>query len=78
MPVTHGDIGGAEPSTITFKVDTVTINQNSTVVHREILVVGSPQTSNALAAVVAAAPADVLSGAVVQFGWIDATLVPPL
>lgn len=56
MAITHGDIGGAEPSTITFKVDTVTLDLNSTTVHREVLVIGDPQTSNAIARVVAAPP----------------------
>lgn len=66
MPVTFGSINGEESATVTFKVETVTIDHNSTTVHREILVLGSPQSSNGLTAVVAAPPASTEFGAVVR------------
>jgi len=66
MPITHGDIGGAEPSTITFKVDTVTLSQNSTTVHREVLVVGDPQSSQGYATVLASAPTSTEFGLTVR------------
>jgi hypothetical protein len=50
-------IGGAEPSTVTFKVATVTQTRNSSVMHQEILSIGDPNSSLALAAVLNAAPA---------------------
>src|SRR3954469_7775786 len=56
MPITTGSIKGEESSTTTFKVRTVTINQNSSNMQQEILTIGDPQTSNALARVVAAPP----------------------
>lgn len=42
-------IGGAEPSTLTFKVRTVQINQNSSNMQQEILTIGDPNSSLALA-----------------------------
>lgn len=66
MAIVHGDIGGAEPSTITFKVDTVTLTLNSTAVHREVLVIGDPQTSNAIATVLAVTPTSTEYGQVVR------------
>jgi hypothetical protein len=55
---THGDIGLSQPAaaTTTFKLDSITLDANSTAVHREVMVVGSPETTNALTAVLAAAP----------------------
>ncbi len=66
MAIVHGDIGGAEPSTVTFKVDTVTLSQNSTTVHREVLVLGDPQSSIAYAVVKAAPPVSTEFGSVVR------------
>jgi hypothetical protein len=55
---THGDIGLSQPAaaTTTFKLDSITLDANSTAVHREVMVVGSPETTNALTAVLAAQP----------------------
>ena len=66
MAVTFGNIAGEESATVTFKMATVTIDRNSTVAHQEIMTIGSPQTSNALAAVVASAPASTEFGLVVR------------
>jgi hypothetical protein len=51
------NLGLAEPSTITAVVATVTITRGSTVENQEILVLGDPETSNALARVLNATPA---------------------
>lgn len=56
MP-TFNHIGGAEPSTLTFKVATVSQTINSSVMHKEVLVLGDPDTSNAIAAVLNTTPA---------------------
>jgi hypothetical protein len=55
---THEEIGLSQPaaSTITHKLDAISLNKNSTTVLREVLVLGSPETSNALAAVLNSAP----------------------
>ena len=68
MAVTHGDIGLSQPvaSTITFKLDAVSLDANSTAVLREVMVLGSPQTSNALAAVTAAVPVSTEYGLAVR------------
>src|SRR3990167_9128036 len=57
MAITYGNVGGAEPSTVTFRAATTEIARGSTNEQQEILVIGDPETSNAQAAVVAAAPA---------------------
>jgi hypothetical protein len=56
---THDDIGLSQPaaSTITKRLDAVSLDANSTTVLREVMVVGSPETTNALAQVLGAAPA---------------------
>lgn len=54
---TFNHIGGAEPSTLTFKVATVTQTRNSSAMHQEILTIGDPDSSLALAAVLNTAPA---------------------
>lgn len=48
---THGDIGLAEPggSSNTAKLDAISLNINSTVVFREVLVIGDPESSVAIA-----------------------------
>jgi hypothetical protein len=66
MPITTGSIKGEESSTTTFKVRTVTINQNSSNMQQEILTIGDPQTSNALARVTAAAPVSTEFGLLVR------------
>jgi hypothetical protein len=65
MPV-QSNIGGAEPSTVTFRVATVTISRGSTAEQQEILVLGDPNTSNALAAVLNATPASTAWGLAVR------------
>lgn len=66
MAITYGSISGAEPSTVTFQVQTVVINQNSTNVQREVLVFGDPESSLGLARVLAASPASTEYGVVVR------------
>ena len=56
MPV-FGTIGLAEPSTITNRVGAVTLTRGTTSEQQEILCLGDPDSTNALAAVTAAAPA---------------------
>jgi hypothetical protein len=56
MP-TFNHIGGAEPSTLTFKLATVSQTRNSSVMHQEIMALGDPDTSNAIAAILNTAPA---------------------
>ena len=65
---THGDIGLSQPaaSTITLKLDAISLDFNSTVALREVMVLGSPETTNAYAAVLAAAPASTAFGMVVR------------
>ncbi len=54
---TFNHIGGAEPSTLTFKLATVSQTRNSSVMHQEIMALGDPDTSNAIAAVLNTVPA---------------------
>src|SRR3990167_3685909 len=56
MPGIYSNIGGASPSTITFRVGTATIDRGSTTEHQEILVVGDPISSLAQARVMDAVP----------------------
>jgi hypothetical protein len=63
---THGEINLQEPSTVTARLDSITLDHNSTIVHREVMVLGSPETTNALTAVLNAAPASTAWGAVVR------------
>lgn len=71
MPGTYNNIAGAEPSTVTFRVGTVTISRGSTAEHQEILVLGDPISSLAQARVLAAAPASTDWGVVVrQEGYV--------
>lgn len=60
------NIGLQEPSTITGRVATVSINRGSTAEQQEILVLGDPETSNAIARVLNAAPASTDWGVVVR------------
>lgn len=66
MAVTYSNIAGQEPSTVTFRVGTVQIARGSTNEQQEILVIGDPQTSNALTRVVAAPPSSTEFGLVVR------------
>lgn len=63
---TFNHIGGAEPSTVTFKLATVTQTRNSSVMHQEIMALGDPDSSLALAAVLNAIPASSVWGLVVR------------
>ena len=65
---THGDIGLSQPAsgTTTFKLDAISLDANSTVVLREVMVLGSPETTNALMAVLNAAPASTAWAGVVR------------
>lgn len=49
-------ISGQEPSTVSFKLATVTQTRNSSLMHQEILTLGDPESSLALAAVLNAKP----------------------
>lgn len=59
-------IAGAEPSTVTFKLRTTTFTQNSSKMHSEVLVLGDPDSTNALAAVLASVPASTAWGLTVR------------
>jgi hypothetical protein len=63
---TFNHIGGQEPSTVSFKVATVTQTRNSSVMHQEILSIGDPDSSAAIAAVVNTAPGSTAWGVVVR------------
>lgn len=69
-------IAGAEPSTVTFKARTVTQNQNSTVMHQEVISVGGTESTLALMAVLDAAPASTAWGAVTRPILPTSTAVP--
>lgn len=66
MAISFSNIGGAEPSTLTFKAGTVVINRGSTAEQQEIICLGDPQTSNAIARVLAAAPTSTEFGLLVR------------
>jgi hypothetical protein len=63
---TFNHISGQEPSTVSFKLATVTQTRNSSAMHQEILTIGDPDSSLGLAAVLAAAPASTAWGLVVR------------
>lgn len=65
MP-TFSHISGAEPSTVTFKLATVAQTRNSSAMHQEIMALGDPDTSNAIAAVLNAVPASTAWGLAVR------------
>lgn len=56
------NIDGEESATVTFRVGTVEIVRGTTSEHQEILVVGDPDTSNAIARVTQTAPASTNAG----------------
>jgi hypothetical protein len=64
--VAFNNLGLQEPSTITARVATVTIQRGSTLEHQEILVLGDPTSSNAVAAVTNAAPSTSVYGLAVR------------
>jgi hypothetical protein len=73
---TIGDIGLAEPSTLTKRLAAVEITRNSTVQSQEVMVLGSPNSTGvlALAEVMGSAPASTVMGlAVRQVGPIAVT-----
>lgn len=51
------NIAGAEPSTVTFRLGSVVVTRGSTSEHQEIVVLGDPDTSNAIAAILNTTPA---------------------
>ena len=57
-----GNIDGEESATVTFRVAAVSIDRGSTSELQEILVVGDPDTSNAITRVTQAAPASTNAG----------------
>lgn len=59
-------ISGAEPSTVTFKLATVKQTRNSSVMHQEIMSLGDPDSSLAIAAVLNAVPASTAWGLVTR------------
>lgn len=74
MPVL-GSVGVDEPTTIDLRVETVTIDEGGTLVRREVICVGDPDTSNAMAATTNAQPASTSWGVVIrQVG--DSTITP--
>lgn len=66
MAITYGNIGLAEPSTITKVVASVVVARGSTNEHQEILVIGDPQTSLNLATVTDTTPASSAMGLVTR------------
>lgn len=61
-----GNIGGAEPSTITFKLGTITHGRGSTTEHQEIVVLGGADSSLAVAVVTDSTPASTAWGLAVR------------
>jgi hypothetical protein len=75
MAITYSGIDIAEPSTRTANIAAVTITRNSTNQQQELLTIADPQTSNALARVVAAAPASTEFGMVVRIAGGPSSVV---
>ena len=63
---TFSNIGGAEPSTVTFKVRTVALDLGSTTEQAEILVLGDPESTLAVARVLGAQPVSTTFGLVTR------------
>lgn len=63
---TFNHVSGQEPSTVTFKLATVTQTRNSSVMHQEIMALGDPDSSAAIAAVLNAVPASTAWGLVIR------------
>ena len=55
-----------ESSTITAKVASITLTRNSSVMHQEIISLGDPDTTNAVAAVLAGSPASTAWGLITR------------
>lgn len=66
MAITFSNIGMEEPSTITNRASAVTINRGGTDEQQEILVIGDPESSVAIARVLAATPASTEYGLAVR------------
>lgn len=63
---TFSHIAGAEPSTVTFKAATVTQTRNSTVMHQEIISLGDPNSSAAIAECSSVVPSSTQVGLVTK------------
>jgi hypothetical protein len=63
---TFSNIGGAEPSTVTFRVATVELDRGGTVEDREIMVLGDGESTNGIARVLASTPGSTEWGLVVR------------
>lgn len=63
---TFNHISGQEPSTVSFKLATVTQTRNSSVMHQELMVISDPDSSLANAAVLNTDPASTAWGLVVR------------
>ena len=72
MP-TFTNIDGEESATVTFRVGSVQVARGTTNEEQEIICLGDPDSSNALAAVLGAAPASTAWGLVVR--QLDSTVV---
>ncbi len=66
MSPAFGHIGGAEPSTLTFKLATVTQTRNSSAMHQELMVISDPDSTLGNAAVLNAVPASTAWGLVTR------------
>lgn len=67
---TFNHIGGAEPSTLTFKAATVSMTRNSSVMHQELISLADPESSLSVARISSLAPASSDAGLIVrQVGW---------
>ena len=62
----EGNIGLAEPSTITKSLRSVTQDINSSVVHQEVMTIGGAVSSLSLAAVIATQPGSTTYGLVTR------------
>lgn len=68
---TNSEINGAEPSTVTFKLATVTQDWNSTIRHQELLTLAGAESTLEIVRVLGAAPASTDMGLVVrQVGYV--------
>lgn len=68
---TYGNIGLAEPSTITKSLATVSLTRNSSTVHQEIMTIGDAESSLGVASVVDSAPPST------EFGLVTRSLCYP-
>ena len=63
---TFSNIAGQEPSTVSFRAATVEITRGATVEDQEIICLGDPDTSNAIAAILAGTPGSTAWGLAVR------------